>query len=123
MDKKRIEEIRKSLNIDDRLQFCYAEDLNLWIIGGYGPVDMQEELSKHLLEISDYDKFKESFRPYITMEDAIEGYNAYKFRMPFWPGSRDFLAEDIYFIQCKNNGTSYFACPNLNALRSFVLYA
>ena len=43
MNKKRIEEIRKSLNIDDGLQFGFAEDLVLWIIGGFGPVDMQPD--------------------------------------------------------------------------------
>lgn len=121
MDKKRIEEIRKTLNIDDRLQFAFAEELGLWIIGGYGPVDIQEEFSKNLLPIPDYAKVSEAFRPYITTGDAVEGFNVYKFKTPFWNGGRELSEVDIYFIQCTNNGVSYFACANLDVLRSFVI--
>jgi len=120
MNKERIEKIRKSLNIDDRLQFAFAEELGLWIIGGYGPVDIQEEFSKNLLPIPDYAKVSEAFRPYITTGDAVEGFNVYKFKTPFWNGGRDLSEVDIYLIQCTNNGVSYFACANLDVLRSFI---
>lgn len=123
MNKERIEKIRKSLNIDDRLQFAFAEELGLWIIGGYGPVDIQEELADKLLSIPDYAKIKELFRPYLTREDAKEGFHVCKFNTPFWSGDRELSVVDIYFIQCTNNGISYFACSNLDALRSFTLCA
>ena len=122
MDNKQKEEIRKTLGIDSRLQFEFVKELKLWIIGGYGPVDIQEELSKRLLPIPDYSKVKEYFQPYLTKDDASEGYSVSKFKMAFWDGGRDLLDEDIYFIQCTNNGISYFACSNLDALRLFVLY-
>lgn len=121
MNKERIEKIRKSLNIDDWLQFAFAEELGLWIIGGYGPVDIQEEFSKRLLPIPDYAKVSEAFRPYITTEDAAEGFSVYKFKTPFWNGGRELSEVDIYFIQCTNNGVSYFVCANLEVLRSFVI--
>jgi len=121
MNKERIEKIRKSLNIDDRLQFAFAEELGLWIIGGYGPVDIQEEFSKNLLPIPDYAKVSEAFRPYITTGDAAEGFSVYKYKTPFWNGGRELSEVDIYFIQCTNNGVSYFACANLEVLRSFVI--
>ena len=120
MNKERIEKIRKSLNIDDRLQFAFAEELGLWIIGGYGTVDIQEEFSKNLLPIPDYAKVSEAFQPYITTEDAAEVFSVYKFKTPFWNGGRELSEVDIYFIQCTNNGVSYFACANLDVLRSFI---
>ncbi|MBR1549860.1 MAG: hypothetical protein IJ634_04405 [Bacteroidales bacterium] len=123
MDKRRIEKFRESLDIDYRLHFDFVEELGLWIIGGYGPVDIQEDFLKRLLPIPDYAKVEESFRPYITTEDASEGYSVHKFKMPFWSGSRELGDVDIFFIQCTNNGISYFACSDIDALRSFVLYA
>lgn len=119
MDKKRIEEIRKTLNIDDRLQLDFVEKLGLWIIGEYGPVDIQEEFSKRLLSIPDYAKIEDAFRPYITSENAAEGYNVYKFEAPYLDG-RDIKEVEIYFILCINNGISYFSCSNLAILRAFV---
>lgn len=120
MDKERIEKIRKSLNIEDGLYFGFVEDLGVWIIGGYGPVDIQEEFSDCLLSIPDYTKINEAFNPYLTTEDAAESLNVYKFKVPFWSGGRDIMLEEIYLVQCTNNGRTYFGCSNLNVLCSFV---
>ena len=120
MNQKHIEEVRKSFSVDNKVAVNYINDLDLWIIGGYGPVDIQEDFSKNLLPIPDYTKISEAFRPYITTEDAAEGFSVYKFKTPFWNGGRELSEVDIYFIQCTNNGVSYFACANLDVLRSFI---
>lgn len=120
MDQKRIDEVRRIFNVGNKIVVNYINDLDLWIIGGYGPVDIQEEFSKNLLPIPDYAKVSEAFRPYITTGDAVEGFNVYKFKTPFWNGGRDLSEVDIYLIQCTNNGVSYFACANLDVLRSFI---
>ena len=119
MDKKRIEELRNSLNIDDSLQLGFVDELGLWIIGEYGPIDIQEDFSKRLLPIPNYEKIAETFRPYITTEHAAEGYSVYKFEAPYLE-DRDIKEVDIYFILCDYKGISYFACSNIAILRAFV---
>ena len=122
MDKERIEENRKYVNAGERLVFDYVKDLGLWIIGGYGPIDIQPDGIKfESISPSDYANIKKSIPPYITECDAAEGFSVYKFKAPFFNGGRDIIGVDIYFIQCTNNGTSYFACPNQAVLHSFVL--
>lgn len=123
MEKKRIEEIRKTLNIDDGLQFGFAEDLVLWIIGGFGPVDMQPDGIKfEYVPLSDFPNGGKALLHYITACDAAEGFSVYRFKSPVFAG-RHVKEVNIYLIQCTNNGTSYFASANLDALRSFVLCA
>lgn len=123
MNKERIEKIRKSLNIDDRLQFAFAEELGLWIIGGLGPVDMQPDGIKfEYVPLSDFPNGGRALIPYITACDAAEGFSVYRFKSPVLAG-RYIKEVNIYLIQCVNNGTSYFASANLDALRSFVLCA
>lgn len=123
MDKKRIEEIRKSLNIDNSLQFGFAEDLVLWIIGGFGPVDMQPDGIKfENVPLSEFPNDGKSFLSYITTCDAAEGFSVYRFKVPVLAG-RYIKEVHIYLIQCTNNGTTYYASANLDALRSFVLCA
>ena len=123
MNKKRIEEIRKSLNIDDGLQFGFAEDLVLWIIGGFGPVDMQPDGIKfEYVPLSDFPNGGKALLHYITACDAAEGFSVYRFKSPVLAG-RCIKEVHIYLIQCTNNGTSYFASANLDALWSFVLCA
>ena len=120
---ERIEENRKYLNADDSLVFDYVEDLGLWIIGGYGPVDIQEDgLNFELPTSSDLPNGAETFLPYLTECDASEGFNVLKFKFPYLEFGADIVEADIYFIRCTNNGTTYFACTNLTALRSFILY-
>lgn len=120
MDKKQIEEIRKSLNIDNDLQFSFVEDLDIWIIGGLGPVDIQpDEIKYESVPLSDFPNGEKTLLPYITACDAAEGFNVYSFIMPVLAG-RDILGAHIYLIQCINNGTSYFACADLDVLCSFV---
>ena len=121
MDKKRIEEIRKSFNIDDSLQFGFSEDLVLWIIGGFGPVDMQPDGIKfEYVPLSDFPNGGKALLPYIAACDAAEGFSVYRFKSPVLAG-RCIKEVHIYLIQCTNNGTSYFASANLDVLRSFVL--
>lgn len=120
MDKKGIAAIRKAYNINDKLQFYFAEDLILWIIGGFGPVDMQPNGIKYeYVPLSDFPNGERSLLPYITPCDASEGFSVYRFKAPVFTG-KDIKEVSIYLIKCTNNGTSYFACSNVNILLSFV---
>ena len=122
MDKGRIEENRKYVNAGEGLAFDYIEDLGLWIIGGFGPVDIQPDGIKfEHISPSVFPNGERSLLPYITECDAAEGFSVYKFKAPFFNAGRDITGVDIYFIQCTNNGTTYFACPNQAVLHSFVL--
>lgn len=122
MDKERIEENRKYVNVGEESVFNYVEDLGLWIIGGFGPVDIQPDGIKfEHISPSVFQNCKGSLLPYITECDAAEGFSVYKYKAPFFNGGRDITGVDIYFIQCTNNGTTYFACSNQTVLHSFVL--
>ena len=122
MNKERIEENRKYVNAGEGLVFDYIEDLDLWIIGGFGPVDIQPDGIKfEHISPSVFPNGERSLLPYITECDAAEGFSVYKFKAPFFNGGRDITGVDIYFIQCTNNGTTYFACSNQTVLHSFVL--
>lgn len=123
MNKKQIEEIRKDFKISDKLMFDFVEELNLWIIGGLGPVDIQPNGVKlEQASTNDFSKIRDSFQKYITECDAKEGFCMYKFKTPFLTG-REIREAEMLFIQCTNNGTSYFACSNLAVLQSFVFNA
>ena len=55
MNKERIDENRKYVNAREGLVFDYIEDLGLWIIGGFGPVDIQpNEIKFEYLSPSDF---------------------------------------------------------------------
>ncbi len=123
MDKDRIEGNRRYINADERLVFDYVTDLDLWIIGSYGSVDIQsDEIKIERFSQSDYANIKESLLPYITVCDASEGFDVCKFKTHFLSIS-DIEEIDIYFVLCTNNGATYFACSSIAALRSFVLNA
>lgn len=122
MDRERIEENRKYVNAGEESVFNYVEDLGLWIIGGSGPVDIQPDGIKfEHISPSVFPNCIGSLLPYITECDAAEGFSVYKFKAPFFYGGRDITGVDIFFIQCTNNGTTYFACSNQTVLHSFVL--
>lgn len=122
MNKERIEENKTYINAGEGLTFDYIEDLGLWIIGGFGPIDIQPDGIKfEHISPSVFPNGERSLLPYITECDAAEGFSVYKFKAPFFNGGRDITGVDIYFIQCTNNGTTYFACPNQAVLHSFVL--
>lgn len=122
MDKERIEENRKYVNASEGMVFDYVRDLDLWIIGSYGPVDiLPDGIEYESLLSSDFANIKESLLPYITVCDASEGFNVCKFKTRFLVFS-EIEEIDIYVVLCTNNGATYFASSSIAALRSFVLY-
>lgn len=132
MDKNRIEEVRKSFNLNNWMVFDYVVDGNLWIVGGYGPIDFgytteapQEKPTVRIERptLEDLPNGIDSFLPYLTECDAAEGFNVFKFRYPFIDNTGDILDVDIFIITCTNNGTTYFACENIDVLRAFTLSA
>ena len=84
MDRERIEENRKYVNAGEESVFNYVEDLGLWMIGGFGPVDIQPDGIKfEHISPSVFPNCKGSLLPYITECDAAEGFSVYKFKAPF----------------------------------------
>ncbi len=123
MNPEQIEKNRKTLNIDKDFVFDFIEELGLWIIGGYGIIDIYED-GIHFKQLSDTDlpEGANIFLSYLTECDAAEGINVYKFNAPYlFMG--DIEETDIYFIKCVNNGTTYFACEVFTLLWLFTLSA
>lgn len=135
MDKKRIEENRKKFNIDDSFVFDYVKELDLWIIGGYGIIDIFNFEGYLPEEIRDENTIKfynateedlpageNAFLPYLTECDASEGISfVKKFKYPLIYEYGDISDVDIFLIKCTNNGISYFACEYPCVLQAFLL--
>ena len=122
MDKKQIEKNRKVININDSMTFDYVTDLGIWIVGGYGPIDIYPDGIKFETPTSsDLPDGEKPFLPYLTECDASEGFRVLKIRTPYITPGSDIEEEDIFVIRCTNNGTTYFA-SGFGTLRSFVLY-
>lgn len=123
MDKERIEENKKSFNINDDFVFDFVEELGLWIIGGYGPIDIYNDgiRFEHPSD-SDLPEGANIFLPYLKECDTVEGIRVYKFNTPYIYVD-DIDENDIYFIQCINNGITYFASESVTLLRLFTLSA
>lgn len=123
MDKERIEENKKSFNINDDFVVDFVEGLGLWIIGGYGPIDIYNDgiRFEHPSD-SDLPEGANIFLPYLKDCDAAEGIRVYKFNTPYLFVD-DIDENDIYLIQCINNGITYFASESITLLRLFTLSA
>ena len=122
MEKKQIEKNRKVINVNDSMTFDYVTELGIWIVGGYGPIDIYPDGIKFETPTSsDLPDGEKTFLPYLTECDASEGFRVLKIRTPYITPGSDIEEEDIFVIRCTNNGTTYFA-SGFGTLRSFVLY-
>lgn len=135
MKKEIIEENRSRLKINNNFIFDHVDDLDLWIIGGFGIIDIFNYEGYLPEEIKDENTVKfyavtkedlpdgvETFLPYLAECDASEGITSVlKFKYPLIYEYGDISDVDIFFIKCTNNGTSYFACKYPCVLRAFLL--